>query len=112
VAGRPAPRRLLAGWLASRLELALAVVEDLPADTPSLELMAEHDGRDGRFAVEGLEGASELRARAEVAGSPARIRTLRQARRTEQGLLGQALNCFEADPVYEAALAAAVALWP
>jgi glucose-6-phosphate dehydrogenase assembly protein OpcA len=103
---------LLAGWLASRLDLALPVVEARPGDPASLELVAEHEGRDGRFAVEGPDGAFQLRARAEVAGSPARVRTLRLTLRTEQAMLGQALDCFEADSVYEEALAAVVALWP
>jgi glucose-6-phosphate dehydrogenase assembly protein OpcA len=112
VAGGIAPRRLLAGWLASRLRLPVPLVEALPADAGSLELVAEYGGRGGRFAVEGPDAAFELRARAEIAGPPSRVRTLRLTQRTEQAVLAQALTCFETDPVYEEALAAVVALWP
>lgn len=110
VAGEAGPRRLLAGWLASRLEFPAGMVDVTPGDRLSTEVLAEHDGRQGRFAVEPFQDAHEVRAVVEVSDGPRHVRRAPLRRLSDGRLLGRALTCFGADPVYDQALVAAAAL--
>jgi len=110
VAGPDRPRSLLAGWLVSRLRLAHGAVELRVADQASVEVVAEHDGRMGRFAVGRPAGAPRFRAGVEIEGGPAHARTLPLRDRSRSDVFARALAPSEADTVYEEVLAAAIAL--
>lgn len=112
VAGKPAPSRLMAGWVCSRLGLDTSVATVADHRHVTIEVVAGHDGREGRFVVARSEGERIVTARATVEGGPAHERVLRLRPRDPARVLGQALARMERDPVWEEAVATAAALAP
>lgn len=108
VAGKPAPRRLLAGWLASRLDLAPASIEIVDAPHVTIELDARGPGgRPGRFVVSRPSDERLIEALVAIEDGPSHRRTLRMRDRSDARVLGEALARAGRDHVYEGALAAA-----
>lgn len=112
VAGKPAPSRLMAGWVCSRLGLDPAVASVTDHRHVTVELDATHAGRHGRFVVARSTGERIVTARAAVEGGPAHGRVLRLRPRDPARVLGQALARMGRDPVWEQAVATAAALAP
>jgi len=104
LAGQPGPRRLLAGWVADRLNLAEDVVVAEDAVHASIELDAISEGRRGHFVVSRVEDEPLVDATAEVEGEP--VLSLRR-QLPDHGLtwsLAQGLSRLERDRIYEHAL--------
>jgi glucose-6-phosphate dehydrogenase assembly protein OpcA len=112
VAGKPAPSRLMAGWVLSRLGLGPEVATVTDHVHVSIELVASHAGRTGRFAVTRRSDERIVTASAVVRGGPAHERALRLRPRDPARVHGEVLARTGHDPVYEQALAAAIALAP
>lgn len=112
VAGKPAPSRLMAGWLCGRLHLAPSVVTLADRRHVTIELTAAHQGRIARFAIARSEGERIVTARAAIEGGPSHERVLRLRPRDPARVLGQALARLRRDPIWEEAVAAAAALGP
>jgi glucose-6-phosphate dehydrogenase assembly protein OpcA len=108
--GKPGPRHLLGGWLMTRLQLARSHLHLTDSRHAGMELVAEIQGTHGRFRVERTESDRLVHATAEVEGGPAHRRSLRLRHRSAAWVVGEALEVDGPDPVYEAALAAAVTL--
>ncbi|MGH9179186.1 MAG: glucose-6-phosphate dehydrogenase assembly protein OpcA [Acidimicrobiales bacterium] len=73
--GGAGARLLLAGWVSSRLGLVPGTVQLVADETPSLRVVAGHDGATGVFTVEldqSGSGPGLIRARAEVDGAESR----------------------------------------
>jgi glucose-6-phosphate dehydrogenase assembly protein OpcA len=110
VAAHAGPRHLLAGWLADRLGLDASRLERTEAVHASVRLHAVAHGRRARFVVERRSDDPVVRARVEIGRRSADEEV---ALLPEHGLtrsLAEALGQSGHDPVYERALAAAVAL--
>ena len=104
LAGQPGPRRLLAGWVADRLNLAEDIVATEDAVHASIELDAVSGGRRGRFVVRRVGDEPLVDATAEVDGE--QLVSLRR-QLPEHGLtwsLAQALSRLERERIYEHAL--------
>ena len=110
VKGKPGPRRLLAGWLASRLGLNRSQVHLEDAAHVTMEVHAEVDGHGGHFVVSRPTDERIIEATAAIDGGPSHSRTLRMRDRSPARVLGQALARLHHDDVYDEALAAAVDL--
>lgn len=110
VAGKAGPRRLLGGWLTSRLGLASSAVRLAEARHASVSLAAASAGREGTFGVERRAGERLVRARAVVDGETARTDLLVLPDASLSWSLAQALTRLERDPTWEQALQAALAL--
>ena len=110
VRARAGPRHLLAGWLLSRLHLPRAELHLEDAPFASLEVVAEHAGQQGRFAVTRRGDERIVEAEVDIEGGPSNRRTLRLRERSPARVLGQALGIVGHDDVYEQALAAAATL--
>jgi glucose-6-phosphate dehydrogenase assembly protein OpcA len=106
VAGKPGPRRLLAGWLVARLGLAPSVVSLHDDRHVQLELAAEAGGRRAAFEVTRREGERIVRAAARVAGGPGHADVVSLPDQSPAWSLGEALTHLDRDKVYEQALRA------
>jgi glucose-6-phosphate dehydrogenase assembly protein OpcA len=110
VRGKPGPRRLLAGWLASRLNLpptAIHMEDDLHA---SIRLEAHHAGHTGRFWVTRTAGTRVVEAGAEIDDGPSHHEMVTLPDDTLPWSLSRALIRLRHDRVYEAAVKAAATL--
>jgi glucose-6-phosphate dehydrogenase assembly protein OpcA len=110
VAAQPGPRRLLAGWLESRLHLPPGQIELVDALHASILLQAVGPEGRGSFLVERRGSERFVTATAEVEGR--HVLRLQQVL-PEHGLtwsLAQALSHLSRDRTYEHALAAALTL--
>ena len=108
VAGKPGPRHLLAGWVASRLDLPPEAVHLEDAQHASFAITAEHDGRTARFVTERQGDERLVRASASVEGGPSHEELLPLADPTLAWSVAEALNNLEGDPIYGATLEAAI----
>ncbi|MDQ1568676.1 MAG: hypothetical protein QOF96_3556 [Actinomycetota bacterium] len=110
VQGHEALRPLLAGWLLSRLRIPPGVVEVGPSEGLSVEVTAEHNGRQGHFSVAWSAESHLIDARVVIGTGPPQVRRWRRDEAGPVGLLGRALARLGWDPVYGEALTAAVVL--
>ena len=110
MAGKAGPRHLLAGWVASRLELPRSRVHLTDARHVTMEVKAEHEGRRGTFAVRRPSDERMVEASVAIEDGPSHRRTMRLRPRSPARVLGQALTHQARDHVYEGALAAALEL--
>lgn len=108
VQGKPGPRRLTAGWLASRLGLHSSALRLADARHLLVELECERGGTLGTFTVERPPGQRLVRSRAVVAGMPAYEDRLMLPDDALPWSLGKALTRLEPHASYEPALRAAV----
>jgi glucose-6-phosphate dehydrogenase assembly protein OpcA len=104
VAGKEAPRRLLAGWLVDRLGLAPDAVHQSDARHVSLRLTAEVDGTPGVFEVTRRVGERVVRASARVEGGPHHDDVLSLPDESLPWSLAEALTHLGRDRGYERAL--------
>lgn len=112
VQGKPAPSRLVAGWVTSRLGLDSAAVEITEHAHVTIELVAHHAGRTGRFTVARPTDERTVIADAEIEGGPSHHRVVPLPARDPASVLGRVLARPGHDPVFEQAVLAAVALAP
>lgn len=113
VQGPAWPSVLLAGWAVSRLALPASAVRRTPATTPSIRLVAEHDGQEATFTAEQGEadgGAPIVRAVSGLAAPGAREDRLTLAEDPVAWALGQVLTRTGRDRTQSQALQAAVAI--
>jgi glucose-6-phosphate dehydrogenase assembly protein OpcA len=110
VHGKPGPRRLLGGWLVSRLGPPESEVHLSDARHVSIRLRARHDGRDGTFEVSRRAGERVVRASAVVDGAPSHTEALGLPDNSVAWSLGRALTHLRRDRTWEQALSAAVGL--
>jgi glucose-6-phosphate dehydrogenase assembly protein OpcA len=110
VDGKPAPRHLLAGWLVSRLGTPRAAVHLRDAQHVSVRLNAIHEGRTGRFAVIRRADERLVRATVTVEEGPSHSELWTLPDDSISWSLARALTQLDRDPVWEAALSAAVVL--
>lgn len=110
VRGKTGPRRLLAGWLADRLELPRRSFHLVDAEHAAVRLVAHDGDRSGEFSVVRRGDERALVATADIAPDPAHrsIRLLPDA--DVAWGLHDALTALPGDPLYARALAAATAL--
>ncbi|HEX3540452.1 MAG TPA: glucose-6-phosphate dehydrogenase assembly protein OpcA [Acidimicrobiales bacterium] len=106
VAGKGGPRRLLAGWLASRLGLSKQQLVLADARHARIVLRA---GDDATFEVGRAEGERLVRASAALAGGRSRQELLPLPDDSLVWSLGEALTHLGRDRVWQQALAAGVA---
>lgn len=100
VAGKPGPRRLLAGWLAGRLDLLPAAVRQHEARHVSMRLHASG----AVFEVVRGEGERVVRASARVEGGPSHEDVVSLPDDSLPWSLGEALTHLGRDRGYEQAL--------
>ncbi|MDQ3757750.1 MAG: glucose-6-phosphate dehydrogenase assembly protein OpcA [Actinomycetota bacterium] len=100
VAGKPGPRRLLAGWLVSRLGLSPSAVT--LGDDRHVQVRLEADG--ACFEVTRQPGERVVRASARVAGGPGHEDVLSLPDQSLPWSLGEALTHLGRDKVYEQSL--------
>jgi glucose-6-phosphate dehydrogenase assembly protein OpcA len=112
VAGKPGPRRLLAGWLVARLGLSPAVVALHDHRHVQLRLTAEADGQRAVFEVTRQEGERIVRAAAQVTGGPGHTDVVSLPDQSLPWSLGEALTHLDRDRVYEQALRALLGFAP
>ena len=108
IRGKPGPRRLMAGWISSRLGLPPSALRLSDARHLVVQLACEHDGVAGTFTVDRLAGERLVRSRAEVEGLAVHEDCLLLP---DDGLpwsLGKALTRLEPHHSYERSLQAAV----
>jgi glucose-6-phosphate dehydrogenase assembly protein OpcA len=110
VDGKPAPRHLLAGWLVSRLGTPRAAVHLRDAQHVSVRLSATYQGRAGWFAVIRRADERLVRATVTIEDGPSHSELWALPDDSLSWSLARALTHLDADPVWEAALAAAVVL--
>ncbi|HEX2038914.1 MAG TPA: glucose-6-phosphate dehydrogenase assembly protein OpcA [Acidimicrobiales bacterium] len=101
VAGKPGPRRLLAGWLVSRLGLPPSAVTLDDDRHVQLRLAA---GDEAVFEVTRRAGERVVRASASVAGGPSHEDVLSLPDDSLPWSLGEALTHLGRDKVYEQSL--------
>jgi glucose-6-phosphate dehydrogenase assembly protein OpcA len=106
IAGKGGPRRLLAGWVASRL--------GLPKDRLVLEdarhaRVVLHAGTDATFEVARQEGERLVRARAYIDGGTDRQEVIALPEDSLAWSLAEALTHLGRDRIWQQALAAGVA---
>lgn len=104
VAGKEAPRRLLAGWLAERLDLLPAAVHLGDDRHVSVRLTATAGGRTGTFEVTRRAGERVVRAGARIDGGPHHEDVLALADESLPWSLGEALTHLGRDREYERAV--------
>ncbi|HEX2040432.1 MAG TPA: glucose-6-phosphate dehydrogenase assembly protein OpcA [Acidimicrobiales bacterium] len=109
VAGKPGPRRLLAGWLVSRLGLSPAAVSWADDRHVQLRLAA---GDEAVFEVTRRAGERVVRAAARVKGGPAHEDVLSLPDDSLPWSVGEALTHLGRDKVYEQALHALLGFPP
>lgn len=105
--GRDGPRRLLGGWLASRLDLDPTRIRLRPSEHAGLRLVV---GDEAEFVVERVPEGRAVRAQARIRGGPETDRVLPLPPSGVGWSLVRALTRMTPDPVHLAALRAAAAL--
>lgn len=110
VAGKPGPRRLIAGWLASRLRIPATQLHLREDRHVQITLHAALDGATATFSV--VRGAGErfVRAGAHVDGGPSHEEVLSLPDDSLAWSLAQSLTHLSRDQVWERAVAAAIVL--
>lgn len=108
--GPPSPRRLLAGWAATRLGVLPGAVHLRHEAEPGVRLVADHDGRSATFVVEQAEGAggAVVRAAAELPDGERRHDRVSLPEDPLAWSLGEALTTPVRDRAHGQALQAAL----
>jgi glucose-6-phosphate dehydrogenase assembly protein OpcA len=110
VRGKAGPRRLLAGWLADRLQLPRRAFHIVDADHAAIRLVARADGHRGEFSVVRRGDERALVATVEIEPLAAH-RSLRLLPDADVAWgLQDALTSLPGDPMYAGALRAAADL--
>lgn len=112
VRGKTGPRHLLAGWIASRLNLSSHVVHLDDAEHVGLRLLAEHNGGTGEFSVERPGDDRTVLAVARIEGGPETRSAASLTDASPSWGLTEALGQMGRDAVYEAALSTVLRFWP
>jgi glucose-6-phosphate dehydrogenase assembly protein OpcA len=110
VAGKPGPRRLMAGWLLSRLRVGAEMVHLEEDRHVQITIHASVDGVGAEFRLTRQAGARVVRAGAHVEGGPSHEEVLGLPDNSLAWSLGQALTHLSRDRVWEASVTAAIAL--
>jgi glucose-6-phosphate dehydrogenase assembly protein OpcA len=110
VTGHAGPRHLFAGWVMSRLHLPRALVHLGEAEHLSVKLVATHEGRRGRFAVERKGDERVIDASVEIDGGPSFQQKMHIGETWPSRSLADALTHMGHNETYEAALQAALGL--
>jgi glucose-6-phosphate dehydrogenase assembly protein OpcA len=110
VHGKPGPRHLLAGWLASRLDLPRRALHLADARHAALRLSAEAGAERAVFVAERRGEERLVRASAHVENGPSHEELLPLPDTSLAWSLAHALSDLEGDPIYEQALAEALDL--
>jgi glucose-6-phosphate dehydrogenase assembly protein OpcA len=110
VTGHAGPRHLFAGWVMSRLDLPRAVVHLGEAEHLSVKLVANHEGRRGRFEVERKGDERVIDASVEIDGGPSFEQKMQIGEAWPSRSLADALAHMGHNQTYEAALQAALGL--
>jgi glucose-6-phosphate dehydrogenase assembly protein OpcA len=110
VDGKPGPRRLLAGWLSSRLGTPPAAVHLRDAQHVSVRLHATHDGQTGLFSVVRPHEERLVRATVAIDHGPQRSGLFPLPDDSLAWSVGRALTHLRRDRIWEESLAAAVGL--
>ena len=108
ITGKPGPRRLLGGWLVSRLSLPHSAVELVDGLHVAVQLEARAGGRAAWFAVERVDGSRLLRASARVEDGPSYDDRLGLPEISLPWSLAEALTHLERDRTREAAVEGAL----
>jgi hypothetical protein len=110
VEGKSGPRRLLAGWFISRLDLPPRAVELVDAVHAGLWLEADSDGRPAHISATRTGNEREVRASVTIEGGPSHSQLLTLPDDTLSWSLAHALTHLDPDPIWQEALAAAPGL--
>jgi len=110
VTGHAGPRHLFAGWVMSRLDLPRSVVHLGDAEHLSVKLVASHEGRRGRFAVERKGEERVIDASVEIDDGPSFQQKVQIGEEWPSRSLADALSHMGHNQTYEAALEAALGL--
>jgi glucose-6-phosphate dehydrogenase assembly protein OpcA len=108
VQGKPGPRRLIAGWLASRLGLGPSALHLADARHLLVEMRCDHHGVTATFTVDRPPGERLVRSRAAVPSMPPYEDRLILPDDALPWSLSKALTCLEPHVSYGPALEAAV----
>jgi glucose-6-phosphate dehydrogenase assembly protein OpcA len=114
IGGAHSCRALLAGWLATRLNLPRARIDTVAAAAPSIRLQARHGGTAAVFTVEPAENPVEIFTEAAVHNGPSHRRRLPAPRWTLIDQLDLAITRPDPEPdTYRQVLAtsADLGLW-
>jgi glucose-6-phosphate dehydrogenase assembly protein OpcA len=112
VDGKPGPRHLLGGWLASRLGITRSQVHLTDARHVRIVLHAAYDGATAVFEVSRADGERVVNASATITGGPHHRELVALPEDSLAWSLARALTHLSRDRVWEDALAAAVVLGP
>jgi glucose-6-phosphate dehydrogenase assembly protein OpcA len=110
VRGKPGPRHMLGGWLASQLDLRARELVLADAKHVAITLDATYAGEDGKFEVTRDDGARAVWAQATLSGGMTHRQALPLPDDSLTSALSAAISNLRADRVWERALAAAAAL--
>jgi glucose-6-phosphate dehydrogenase assembly protein OpcA len=110
VTGHAGPRHLFAGWVMSRLDLPRSVVHLGDEEHLSVILVASHEGRRGRFAVERKGDERVIDASVEIDDGPSFQQKVQIGEAWPSRSLADALGHMGHNQTYEAALEAALGL--
>jgi glucose-6-phosphate dehydrogenase assembly protein OpcA len=112
VAGKPGPRRLMAGWLLSRLRTPASLVQLSDGRHVQITIGAEADGVAARFALTRGPGDRVVQASVQVGGGPGHQEMVALPDDSLAWSLARALTHLTRDRVWERAVQAAVILGP
>ena len=110
VAGKPGPRRLMAGWLVSRLRIATSQVHLREDRHVQITVHTAIDGTTATFALARGPGERVVRAGAHVDGGPSHEEVLSLPDDSLAWSLAQSLTHLSRDRVWERAVTAAIVL--
>ena len=110
VAGRAAPRHLLAGWLSSRLELGPDRIILEEATHVSICITAHSHGKRGEFAVSRPTDDEIIEARVDIEDGPSWTQTLRMQDHWPSRALADALTRIGGEDAYRDSVVAATRL--
>ena len=108
VEGKPGARRLLAGWLASRLQPQEPTIRLVDAQHAGIRMRATHDGERASFAVVRDGDERAVRGTASIDGGPVHREVLPLPDDSLVWSLAQALTHLRRDSVWQEALEHAV----
>lgn len=108
VAGKTGPRHLMAGWLADRLDLALADIHLVETEHVSLDVRSIRDGRHASARVRRDAGQRTLRCDGRIEGGPEFSTTVPLPPSGPAWGLAEGLSRLVRDAVFESALSAAI----
>lgn len=108
VTGKSAPRRLLGGWLLSRLGLDISRLNAVDERHAAVRLMGTAGGRRGYFAVERQDGERLVRASVTISGGQQHEEVLALPDDALPWSLAEAITHLEPNVVYAQAIEASL----